>query len=150
MPTTLISAVDELFSIVKTVVDASGSYIGYVPEIRWPGAPVGPKPAKEKLWLRVSKRTITDGQSSLAGASNSRFFEEIGLVFVQLFCPRNVAASLDNGRMLAVAIQLAFRDHSPSGEIWFRGQRIVELPEEAEFYPINVIVQYTFKTLQAA
>lgn len=141
------AVIDEMFTTVKSIVDGSSDLIGYVPEVRWQGVPKSTKPPVDKFWLRASKMIVTEQQASLSSVDDTRMWEAIGLMYVQCFCPRNLASSIDNGRLFAERMRNAFRQQSLSGEIWYRNQKVVELPETAESYPINVVIEFHFKTL---
>lgn len=143
-------AIDEMFGTVKAVNDAgSVAILGYVPELRFQGVPLATKPAMDKVWLRTSQMNVTEDQASLSDINETRMFETVGLLYVQVFCPRDVAGSIENGRALASLFRDAFRQQSNSAEIWYRKQKLVELPETADNYPINVIVEFRYKTLHA-
>jgi hypothetical protein len=143
-------AVDEIFGTVKAVNDTiAAGILGYTPELRWQSVPLGMQPAKDKFWLRASMMLVTEDQIALSAVNELRLFESIGILYVQLFCPRDIASSIENGRLLAVAIRDAFRQQSNSGEIWYKNQKVVELPETVESYPINVVVKFQYKTLHA-
>lgn len=145
MATTYDAAIDEMFGVVKGVL-AGQVILGYVPDTRWPGVPLGTKPDATRLWVRVSAKVITDNQATLANANGKTLYEATGMLYIQLFCPRNIGASIDNGRLVAKAIQSAFRT-SLSAEIWYTKAKIEELPESDESYPINVSVQFYYKTI---
>lgn len=151
MATTYHAAIDEMFATADGVlIGYAATLLGYALDVRWPGVPVSSKPDKTRLWARVSAQIVTDAQVSLANANRISLFQATGLLNVQLFCPRNVGASIDNGRLIGEAIQNAFRTLSTSGEIWYTNQKVVELPEAGESYPITVSVRYTYKTLSQA
>lgn len=150
MSITYQATIDELFTSVKAVFDASTPIIGYVPEVRWPGTPKGPKPDRTKYWARVSQQLVTEGQASLANVNSKKIFESIGLLYIQLFCPRNIAGSLQKGQNLAVALRDAFCQQSTSFDLWYRNAKVVELPETADNYPINIVVEFHFKELKLA
>lgn len=141
--------IDEMFTTAKAIIDGCADIIGYVPETRWQGVPKGPKPAMDKFWLRVSQQVVTESQASLSNVDDRRLWETVGLLYVQLFCPRNAVNSIVNGRLLAVRLRNAFRQQSLSNEIWYRNQKVVELAETSDNYPINVVIQFEFKTLQS-
>lgn len=141
--------IDELFGSVKQVFDASTSFIGYIPELVWPGNPIGNKPDNSKYWGRASQQHVTDQQSALANADGLKLYEATGLLYVQVFCPRNQAESPELGRKLALALQTRFREQSDSAEVWFRNARVLELAETAKNYPINFVVTFTYKTIQS-
>lgn len=151
MPTTFQSAIDELFTIVKAIFDDSTwtAAFGYQPVLYYPGDPQAQKPDMTRLWARVSCKIVTDEQYSLANTNGEQLYEAVGLLFVQLFCPRNQPGSIDNGRRLGVALQRAFYPQSPSGEIWFRRAAVRELDETPDNYPINVVVEYRYRTTKS-
>jgi hypothetical protein len=148
MPTTYNAAIDEMFGNANSVfVGTAASLLGYTPDVRWPGAPKANPPDKTKLWARVSFQVVTDDIAALANANGVCLYQTIGICFVQLFCPRNVGQSIDNGRLIAIALQAAFRTPvSSSGELWYSKSKIFELPEAEESYPITVSTRVQFKT----
>lgn len=150
MPTTQQDAIDELFGSVKQVFDASTSFISYIPDLRWPGNPIGGKPDDSKVWGRASQQHVVDQQASLSSASGKTLYEATGLLYVQIFTPRNRPESPELGRKLAVALQTKFRAQSDSGELWYRNGRILDLPEVAKNYRINFVVEFKYKTLKQA
>lgn len=152
MSITYDQALDEIYGIAKAVFDDSQwpTLFGYTLDIRYQGVPKASKPDMQKLWVRVSSQIVGDGQASLTNVQGARMYEAHGLLFIQLFCPRNVGGSLDKGMKLAMALQNAFRKPSPSNEIWFEGtpgQVIRVLPETEESYPVNVVVAFRYQTL---
>jgi hypothetical protein len=144
-----IDATDEMFGVIYGVLADTqwNTKFGYTIDVRWPGTPKAAKPDPSRLWARVSKQIVKEQQTSLANVSGERNFTTIGLLFVQLFCPRNQPQSLDDGRLVAVALEAAFRNQSPSGEIWFLNEAIRELAETDESYPITVQTEYQYITL---
>lgn len=145
-----LDATDEMYGVIKSVLLDDTRWpllLGYTMDVRWPGDALGTKPDMTRLWARVSKQVVKDSQSALANANGQRVFETIGLLYVQLFCPRNQPATLQNGSNIAVAMQAAFREQSPSGEIWFLNQAIREMPETPENYPITVVTEFRYKVL---
>jgi hypothetical protein len=148
MSLTYSQATDELFGMVKAVFDNSNSLIGYIPDLRWPGIPRGDKPDDTKYWARPSAQWVTDQQSALANDNGTKIYEAVGLLYVQLFAPLGQANSPEKLRALGEMLQAKFRSQSDSSEIWFRNQRIIELPEDSKNYKANFVTQFTYKTLQ--
>jgi hypothetical protein len=138
---TYIEAQDEMFGIVKLKL-ASLSYVA------WPRVPAPTSPDKTSMWARVSTQIVRDSQSTIGNTGGTRKFEAIGLLYVQLFAPRNIAGSSEAALALAQIIQKEFRKASPSGLISFSNQKIVELPETDQNYPINVSVTFTYQDKQ--
>jgi len=150
MTTTYHDAIDEMFGAAKGVFDADAvAILGYTPAVNWRGSPTGDPVDKSKLWARVSWATVTDGQASLANDGTKKLYECVGILSIQLFCPRNEADSAVNGVLLAEALQQQFRHRSVSGELWYLNFKIVELPETATDYPITVSGQVRYKTLSS-
>jgi hypothetical protein len=150
MPITYSSAIDELFGIINSIWPDAAGVISYVPEIRWPGAAKASKPDTSKFWARVSTQTVDDGQSSLANVNGQKRYRATCLLYVQIFCPRNVANALPDGRLLAQLVRDRFLKSSPSGALEFQNQKIRELPAETDWYPINVVVTYIYDEISPA
>jgi hypothetical protein len=149
MSTTFLAARDELFGMVKTVLDTAASGpIGYALDVRYIGLAQAAKPDMKKLWARVSHQVVTDGQAALADVNSQKLFEAHGLLYVQLFCPRNIGGMYDKTMQLALNLQTAFRAQSPSGEVWFRDQIVRPLTETDENYPIQFSSAFNYQTLQ--
>jgi hypothetical protein len=146
MPSTYSAAADEVQSIVKSVWDtlSAAFTLGYTPEIRWPGVENANKLDRAQFSARVSIQNVVGEQI----AFGSKKFRDVNLLYVQVFCPRNVANSLVTGRQIAELIRTAFCQASPSGNLWFRDQKIRELAPEADFYPINVVATFEYETIQ--
>jgi hypothetical protein len=147
MPIAYTSALDEMFGMIKSSWDANAAAtVGYIPEIRWPGVAKSDIPDCLKFWARVSTKIVVDGQSSLSdgnGSGNKRY-TAIGLLFIQIFAPRSVGGALVKARELAMMIRERFRSSSPSDSIWFRDQKIDELPSTDDHYPLNVVVTFEY------
>lgn len=142
MATTYSDAIDEVFKRVKGTVITFDDPT----EIRYAGNEKAAKPAKELFWMRVTTQVLIDQQASLSNYQESRFYETVAMLYMQLFCPRNVENSVPKGRIMAEQLQTVFRRASTSGELWYRNAKIVELPETAEAYPINITVEFRYKT----
>ena len=136
-------AVSEMFAQFnnKWESEASG-IVGYTPDVRWPGVSEGDVPVN-KFWCRVSQQTVDEYQTGLSNGENNRY-TTIGLIFVQLFCPRTVDSSYWNGRKLAKIARNAFRGHTTENKVWFRNARINELDPENAFYRFNIIAEYEY------
>jgi hypothetical protein len=141
---------DEVFGIVTTLwaSPALASVFGYVPELRYDGAEEAGTPDKSKTWARVSAQIVKDGQASLSGGDGTKKYRGIGLAYVQVFGSRIETNSKVNAIALAGLIQAQFRKPSPSGDLWFRDQKIVELPVTDSSYPVNVVVTFEYESIQ--
>jgi hypothetical protein len=147
--TTYDAVVDEMFGIINDAWKADSTAVaGYIPEIRWKGAPKADPAPMDKYWARVSSQLVTDAQSSLSSFNGTKRYRATGLLYFQLFCPRTLPDRESVGRKLAMLIHSAFRKPSISGAIEFRNNVIRELPESEDYYPINVVVNFEFDSVQ--
>jgi hypothetical protein len=141
-------ATDEILKVLNDYMPDAAALVGYVPDVRWPGVPEQGKPDRSKYWIRPSHSIVKDGQSSISSSIGKKRYRAIGLLFVQVFCPRLAHNTLVNGRKLAEAIRDEYRKASPSGNIEFRDQEVKEIPSQAEFYQLNVVVTFEYDTIQ--
>lgn len=138
-----------MFALFKTAWD-SGSVViaGYIPEVRYQGVEKIEKPPSNKHWARISTQTVMETQASLSNdvfEAGKKRFECSGLIFVQLFAPKSIAASFDELTKLAQVARDAFRGKkTANNEVWFRNSRINELGPEELFYRINVVSEFEF------
>ena len=160
MTLTYDAAVDEMFGQFRAAwIAGSAAIVGYVPEVRWPGVePKNPdgslkKPESDKYWARVSQQGVDDEQTSLSACVESNEigatlpasrFTAIGLLFVQLFCPKTDPQGVELGRKLASLSQRAYRGKKTSGGVWFRNVRIIEVEDEELWHRFNVVAEYEY------
>jgi len=140
---------DEIFALFSAAWLANTfAIVGYVPDVRWPDVEEPAKPPSDKFWARVSTTTLTEEQCTLCGCVEQpglRRYEIAGLVFVQIFCPKQLATASELGKKLAMIARGAFRGkQTEPGRIWFRNTRINPLPPEALFYRYNVVSEFEF------
>lgn len=144
-------AIDEMFALFNAYWNANTSAIaGYIPEVRWIGNETDTKPNGSKHWARVSTQNLTEVQATLSncvGIEGQKHYEANGLIFVQLFAPKQVDNSFEECRKLAQIAKKAFRGKTTPGKIWFRNVRINELAPDNLFYRINVVGEYEFDEL---
>lgn len=148
-------AIDEIFSLFLLAWNAnSASIVGYVPEIRWqgvrPAEGLPEKPEGDKYWVRVSTQTVIEEQTSLSACVEkdengatlpaSRYTAS-GLVFIQLFCPKSDARSMEIGRKLAMIAKKAYRGKKTESGVWFLNVRINPLDDEQLWNRFNVIAE---------
>jgi hypothetical protein len=145
MSTTYIPAIDSVFSLFKTAIDAgSTAIIGYVPEIRWPGIESSDKPDETKFWLRISNQSVYEEQTALAGNDGLKRFTNNGLIFVQLFAPKTSSKNFVLLKQLAFLVKTAFMSKRTSEGVILRNARLNELSDEAGFHRCNVVVEYEY------
>ncbi len=147
MTTTYTNAVDEMFSVVRTVWNANtAAIVGYVPEMRWQGVEVSTPPPNDLYWGRTSIQTVTDQQTNVAtlDGNGKRRYTTSGLIFVQLFAPLADAQSMDKIRKLAQTVRAGFRGTTTPSSVVFRNARINELSPDGKANRINVVAEFEY------
>jgi len=148
MTATYDEARNQIFGLFKAAWDANTTAVaGYVPEVRYQGKEVGTVPDSTKHWARISTQSVLETQATLSTCveeSGKSRYESSGLVFVQLFAPKNVATAYDIGTKLAQIARNAFRGKKTTGQVWFRNVRINNLEPEALLYRFNVVAEYEY------
>lgn len=128
--------------------------LGYMPEIRMPRivykAPIDPS----VHWGRLSIQSVMSSQAAFVGyvpesdgAAKRKKYEESGLVFVQLFGPKQDVEAAERQDQLAQIIRAAFRSASIPGKVWFRNARINDLDDEDEMLRLNVVAEYEYNEI---
>lgn len=139
---------DEIFALFNTAWNANTTAIvGYVPEVRWQGKEVSTKPPSGKFWARLSLQNLIEEQRTLSncvGEPGKKHYTSSGLVFIQMFAPKETLNAFYKCKQLAKVARNAFRGKTTPGKIWFRNVRINELNPEELFYRINVAAEYEF------
>lgn len=128
----------------------SATIVSYVPEIRWQGVQYRDLPDGSKFWVRVSKQTVFEEQTTLSaceGAPGQKRYTASGLVFVQIFCPKSNTQAFELGQELAKIARNAFRGKTTPGKIWFRNVRINELNPEELYERFNVVTEFEYDEL---
>lgn len=117
--------------------------VGTAPLIRWQGRESeSDTPNGGSYWVRFSSQTVEEPQRSL-GKEGTRLYDSCGLIFIQIFCPRTLPDSFENGRLLAQVARNIFRGQN-SG-VWFRNARINDdLEPEQGWHRFNVVCEYEF------
>lgn len=148
MTLTYDEAIDEIYGLLYAAWQSStASIAGYVPAIRWAGKEEPEKPDGSLFWARCSASNVVEPQTSLSNCveqpGNSRY-TPVGVVIVQLFCPKSDATAMEKGRLLAQVARNAFRGKTTPGKVWFRNARIHEIEPEDLFYRLNIIAEYEY------
>lgn len=148
MTATFTQARDEMFALVKTAWDAgTAAIVGYVPYVHWQGVEVQGKQDGSKYWARVSKQTVDSEQTSLSmnvGEEGKRRYNEYGIIFIQLFCPKSQGDAEAKGGELAEFARAIFRGVSTENCVWFKNARINEVPAEDLFHRFNVVAEFEY------
>lgn len=112
------------------------------PEIRWKGVeePALPK----EPFVRFTMQEVIEGQTTLRDGENGQRYTNEGLIFVQVFVPRDNDTPAELLRKLSQTAKRAFRGRALPGGIWFRRVRVNELEPENKWYRNNVIAEYRY------
>lgn len=125
----------------------TAAIVGYVPDVRWNKNQKPAIPANDKFWLRFSILAATESQSTLSnceGAPGKKAYTALGLVYMQLFCPKSDLSADDKGRKLSIVARNAFRGKRTPGAVWFRNVRIIDANDEELFYRFNIVAEYEY------
>lgn len=135
--TTYSAALDFVYGVLN-------DEIGYMPVI-YEGAPNNPKMPKSGYWARASVRGVIGRQTTLGSPINSQHdYEQVNMLFVQLFVGRNEPNAMAGLRDIAQLVQTAYRGVAAGQAVWFRDATIREQPPETDWYSINVTVEYNY------
>lgn len=145
MTPTYTTARDELFTLFNAAWQSANAVVGYVPEIRWQGAEESTEPDFSKFWCRVSRQTVAEPQTTFAIGGSPKRYTSYGLVFVQVFAPKNESLAYEKMQQLAQVAKNAFRGKTTESGLWFRNVRVNDnLPMEEMMYRLNVIAEYQY------
>lgn len=141
-------AIDELYAKFVAAWNAqSAAVVGYVPQIFFQGVQPETPPDSSKYWCRVSHDIVIESQTSLStceGAPGQRRYTAQGLLFVQLFGPKEDAQAFEFLQKLAIIGRNAYRGKTTPGHIWFRNVRVKPLPDEELYKRFNVIAEFEY------
>ena len=145
MSTTYDQAVNEIFARFREVWSTGSlGVLPEIPEVRWQGVENPETPNYSKYWVRVSQETVEEQQATLRNPSCGQRYRTDGLLFIQLFCPKSDARSMEKGRKLAIVARNAYRGYTTPSGVWFRNARVSELEAEEKWVRFNVIVTYQY------
>jgi len=140
--TTYQEAKDAIFSKFLEIWEGGASVIvGYEPEIFWPDSEPNDNPYLDKYWVKVSKETLDEEQSSFKNSTGVKLYTSKGFIYVELYCPKSDNLADVNGAELAVLVRDGFR--GASSGVWFRNSRVKEI-EPDNFFRLNVIADYEY------
>ena len=131
-------AIAEMFAVFKDIWDVKAVQIlGYLPPVIWQGVQVPID--KSNYWASVTQRTFSETQSAL---NTARMFTAQGVLFIDIYCPRESPDARSNGRLLATAVKNAYK--SPQTNTWFRNSTIQEQGLVNNAVKFTVVVQYEY------
>ena len=140
-----VEAIDELVAAFNAKWQAdTTAVVGYVPEIRWQGVEEPDIPTTGVYWGRFSTQVTSEVQPTHRSPTEDKMLRRIeGLVFVQLFLPRDLADSMEKGRQLATIARDVFKVRTSQGNICFQNARIQDnIPPEQKWWRLNVVAEY--------
>ena len=142
-----LAAEDEVFGVVNAAFVGALAALGlaYVPAINFPGQLVAP-PNVNQIYAECSFSVVTEHQASLSRVAGVSIYETVALLAVQIYSPKTDASALRIAKIIAMAVRDAFRLPSPSGEVWFKDQKLSPVAGSDTKNQINVVVTCTYKT----
>lgn len=156
MATAPLIARDEIFAIIDDAAEPLRELNPALAELdfRYQGVETpeemadAPKTMAGKFWLRVSKSTTESFQAAHMMTEepigSPALWRTNGVLFVQVFAPRNVDDSYYIGDLLATTIAAMYRNiETPSG-VGFYNATAKEVVAEASFWRWNVTVDFDF------
>jgi hypothetical protein len=149
MSMTYLQGKDEIFGVANTAfgVAAIAQALAYTPKLIFPGMLSVP-PDIQQIYGECSFSVVTEHQVSLSNVNGVKIYETVALFAMRLFSPKQDAAAFRIAETIGTAVKNAFRLPSPSGEIWFRNQRLSQVNGTETKNQINVVVTCTYKTQQ--
>lgn len=151
MSLTTPQAIDEMYTLFNTAwLAGSAAIVGTVPAIRWDGVEEEAAPPVDAYWCRVSTEEIDASQSTLKSGiapNEAQRYTAVGLLFVQLFCPKTDAKAKERGELLAELARNAFRGVETPGGVWFRNPRATPLPSQGNALRFNIVVEYEYDSI---
>lgn len=146
-----VGAIDDIYGAFLTAWNANSAAIaGYVPTVYYQGVQPDSPPDSSKIWCRISHDIVLEQQTTLSnceGAPNQKRYTTTGLVFVQVFGPKEDAEVWLKMQKLAKVARNAYRGKSTPGRVWFRNARIKPLADEELYKRFNVIAEFEYDEL---
>jgi hypothetical protein len=138
-----VAAEDEIFGVLNVAWLAAANGATLV----FPGL-LQVEPPIDEIYAECSFAIVKESQASLAQQNGKSIYETTGLLAVQVYAPKADSSSMRTAKEIASAVRDAFRKPSPSGEIWFRDQKVSPVGGNTTKNQINVVVTCTYRTLK--
>jgi hypothetical protein len=144
-----ITAQDEIFGVANAawIAAAEAQSLTYTPAMFFPGDEQL-EPPVDQIYSEVNYANVKSSQASLSNWNSISVYEDLALFTLKVYCPKSAVTAYRTATVLADAVRNAFRKKSPSGEIWFRNQRVAPADGNATQGQINVVVTCVFRTLK--
>ena len=141
MPT-LATARNEIFALVKAVMDADSAFDSVVKAYQdtFDSAPEdGTTP-----WVHLSITHDPSGtQYSLGGASTGRKFQRTGVFLAKVYTPNG--DGLNDADELCTIILSAYEGQTTASGVWFRNAGVVEVGNDDKYHQTNVLVAFEYE-----
>lgn len=103
------------------------------------------EPDNGTYWARVSIQTVDEDQETLRNQGVRRFLS-VGLVFVQIFCPRSDDGAAINADLIAEDMRNALRNPRVDDNLEFTQAAIVDnVEQEPAWVTINVTARFWYR-----
>lgn len=149
MSITYLEAEDEVFGVFNVAwneaVTAAG--LSYVPQVVFPDIAVG-APDASQVYVEVYFQVVTENQTAMAQQNGQNVYQSTALFNAQIFAPKQDPTALRIIKIIGEALKDAFRVPSPSGEVWFRNQRLSQVAGNATRNQVNVVTNCVYKTIK--
>jgi hypothetical protein len=138
-----VAAEDEIFGVANVAWLAAAPGLTIV----FPGV-LKVEPPIDQIYAECSFVVVKESQASLAKVNGLSIYEATGLLAVQVYAPKADPSSMRTAKLIASAVRDAFRKPSPSGEIWFRDQKVSPVNGNTTKNQVNVVVTCTYRMLK--
>jgi hypothetical protein len=144
-----IAAEDEIFGVANVAWTEAvvAQSLAYTPQLVFPGS-IKAEPPVDQIWAECGFVVVKESQASLTNVDGVSMYESIGLFSMQIYSGKADSAALRIAKQMGEAVRDAFRRLSPSGEVWFRDQRLTPVTGNTTQNQINVVVTCTYQTLK--
>lgn len=130
---------DRILAPLKTVVEAQSLYA------IWDDTVMQVPDDGDLTWVRISVKHRNGSRASLGRKDKTGKHTQAGIVFVELYTPRE--NGLVDSDVLAAAFAESFR--SPTdGDIWYRDVSEVEVGEDGNWFRVDVIAEFEYDLIQ--
>jgi hypothetical protein len=140
------AAIREMAAVFVAAWSAgSATVVGYVPEVRGPGAESQTLPDRSKYWARISTQMVLDDAVVGRDDSGMPIRGGAGLVFVQCFGPKigYEPAKQQLQQLVEIARRSFEGPKSPSG-LRFENARLREPGSDREFQWISTVAEFFY------
>lgn len=142
-----LNAEDEIFGVVSAAWLAAIVGISYAPTLFFPGA-IDPARPVDEIYAECSLVVVKEAQTVLANQDDKSIYESTALFAVQVYSPKSDPAALRTAKVIGSALLDAFCKPSPSGEIWFRDQRLTPVSGNTTKNQLNVVITCVYRTIK--